>query len=755
MARKIFSLLFCLALTSVSFAQGNLKNVNPEDIDVKTPGTEPAESRHSIDENIVTGKAQRVISWKQEKDGMWVTTTGGMLRLQPAAEGVIRISYGTRNGIDAIHNFAVESSRRKTDGEKFKVTKTQQTINFSTSIYTIKINLEQGYITLLDATGSTLISETPGKARLDVDGDSVCPYTSFTLQSKDEGVYGLGQFRDGRLDLRNCQRELVQFNTQAAVPVLYSTNGWGIFWNNYTRTIYNDDANGMTFHSDYGDVVDYYLFVGKTMDELISRYRTLTGHVPMLPEWSLGYHQSRNRYHNRRELLQICEKMKQNDIPFSSIFIDYHYWGKYGTGSMRFDESMWPDLPSMLDSLHNVYNTHLVITQWPCFKPGTPNYDLMKSKGYLLDGANAIDGIIYDVFNPAARKEYQNLIQGLLHSGVDGWFLDGPEPDYVPNFLKTTTAMGPAPKVRNLYPLLHIANFYDALTKVSPHKRPYMLTRCAWAGQQRYGTAVWSGDIPTDFHELKLQIAAGLDFTATGQPYWTTDIGGYLKGDPKSKAYREVFTRWFQYGTFCPIFRCHGRREPFDTNGSNELWAYGDTVQKICTDLVHLRYKLMPYIYSLTRMVSHDDYTPMRLLAFDFPDDENTRDIRDEFMYGPAFLVSPVTEAGATSRKIYLPKGADWIDYHTGKRYDGGQTITADAPLERMPLFVKAGSIIPLANDTIDVYPGTDADLTLYEDDGETWKFKYGEYTETRLHWNDAKRKFTSTPARKFTVRIR
>lgn len=743
--RTIVLLTLLQCFIGSTFAQGNLRDARPEDIDVKAPGTEPAESGKGNAAGLfgVAGVSQRVQSYKAEGDGVWVRTTGGMLRLQPLGDGIVRVSYGTRQAIDGLQSFAVDSAYAAKAHDSFKIRKGKRSIDFSTASYTIRLDRALGSLSLLDAEGNVLVGEAEGKARLNAVGDSVCPYAKFRLKTADEGLYGLGQFRDGRLSLRNCQRELIQFNTQAAVPVVYSTAGWGLFWNNTSRTLFSDDAGGMTFVSDYGKAVDYYLFVGKDIDGLIARYRTLTGHVPMLPKWALGFHQSRNRYHNRGELMQIADRMKKEGIPMSSLFIDYHYWGRYGTGSMRFDESLWPNLSSMIDSLHNVYDTRVVITQWPCFKPGTPNYERMSKQGFILEGARAIDGYVYDVFNPAARKEYRNLIQDLLRQGIDGWFLDGPEPDHMPTFITTQTAMGPALRVRNLYPLLHIANFHEALSKVVTDKRPYLLTRCAWAGQQRYGSAVWSGDIPTNFNELRLQVAAGLDFTAAGLPYWTTDIGGYLKGDPYSQEYREVFTRWFQYGTFCPIFRSHGRREPFDTSGPNELWAYGDTVQRICTDLVLMRYKLMPYIYSLTRMVSNEDYTPMRLLAFDFADDKAVRDIRDQFMYGPAFLVCPVIKAGARSRSVYLPKSARWFDYHTGKVLDGGQTITADAPLERMPLYVKAGSIVPLAGDTIDIWPGADADFTLYEDDGETWKFEDGDYRVTRFHWDNARARLT------------
>ena len=791
--RLLWGLILSAPIIS-TWAQNNLKDARPEDIDLKTLDAVEVKTAARAE---LAGTSQQVKSWKREADGLWVKTTGGMLRLQPVSEGILRVTFGPE-AIVRRHQpspavcrppFAPNCKDRlkfsttpmyesymadvrnvhrrctKLDSvpemPDFHVLQDKINIYLKTETYRAEISRSDGHLALLTPDGRRLLTEAPGAARLNAATDSVCPYVRFAL-SADEALYGTGQFRDGRLNLRGCQRELVQFNTQAAIPVVYSTAGWGLFWDNYSRTVFNEHDGHMTLQSDYGNVVDYYIFVAKSIysppsqggagggsliDELISHYRTLTGHVPMLPRWALGYHQSRNRYHDRHELMGIAQRMQDEGIPMSSIFIDYHYWGRYGTGAMRFDEQLWPDLPSMLDSLHRVYDTHVVITQWPCFKPGTPNYERMAAKGYLLDGARAIDGIVYDVFNPEARREYRELISDLLRLGIDGWFLDGPEPDHMQSFLETQTAMGPAHRVRCLYPLLHIRNFHEALTEAVPDRRPYMLTRCAWAGQQRYGTAVWSGDIPSTLDELRRQIAAGLDFCATGQPYWTTDIGGYSGGDPSKPDYRETFARWFQYGTFCPIFRAHGRREPFDTTGPNELWAYGDTVQRICTDLVRLRCRMMPYVYSLTARVSRDDYTPMRLLAFDFADDPQVLDLRDEFMYGPAFLVCPVTEPGARSRRVYLPKGTRWIDYHTGRAYDGGQTLTADAPLERMPLYVRAGSIIPLTGDTIDVWPGADGDFTLYEDDGSTWAYRDGNYRETHFHWDNARSRLTISPS--------
>jgi len=468
----------------------------------------------------------------------------------------------------------------------------------------------------------------------------------------------------------------------------------------------------------------------------------------MVPYWSLGFHQSRNKYATQEEVLQIAKRMGDENIQMSSIFVDYFYWQKYGTGSHKFDETIFPDPKGMLNTLHDQYQTKAVITVWPTFKKGTAHYDEFESKGMLLDGAKALDGIIYDVFNPEARRIYWKQILPLVKEGFDGWFLDGPEPDQVNSFLPTNTFAGPAVTVRNLYPLLHVENFYNNLLELHPNTRPYVLTRCAWASQQRTGAAIWSGDIPTTFDELQKQVTAGLNFVATGIPYWTTDIGGYSGGDPEDEEYRELFTRWFEYGTFCPVFRSHGRRYPGDTKAPNELWAYGKEVQDICTRYINLRYTLMPYIYTLTGDVTHKNYTPMRLLAFDFPEDRNVRDCKDQFMYGPSFLVCPILNAGAVHRNVYLPQGNKWVDFWTGEIHEGGRNILVDAPKDKIPLYVKSGTILPVYLDSskantpdnvikILIYKGNDGQFELYKDDGNSYEYKDNNFAYIPFYWNN------------------
>ena len=700
--------------------------------------------------SIVSLSAHCQKSYEKRADGVDVKTSAGVLKLRPYSFGALRVQWlADGDNVTENVNYAVTS---EFPAPEFQIKESGQEIHLIVKQFTAVVNKTTGQLQFFNSNKQLIISELMRNA-ISVDADSITPSGRFKI-SEDEAIYGLGQFRDNALNLRGKERELVQVNTQAAVPVIYSTAGWGIFWNNPSRTVFKDALESMSFTSDYGNQVDYYLFIGNSLDELVGSYRTLTGEAPMLPSWALGYHQSRNRYATEADLMEVAQRMKEEKIPMSSIFIDYYYWGDYGVGSHRVDEKLFPNPQKMLKTLHDEYNTKAVITIWPAFRPGIEHHKEFSKLGMLLEGSRALGGTNYDVFNPQAREIYWKQILPLVQTGFDGWFLDGPEPDQIPSFLETTTYAGPATHVRNLYPLLHSASFYDNLIKTYPNKRPYLLTRCAWATQQKAGTAVWSGDIPPTFEELRLQITAGLNFVATGIPYWTTDIGGYEGGDPSDPEYREIFTRWFEYGTFCPVFRSHGRRHPRDIKAPNELWAYGKEVQQICTDYIHLRYALMPYIYSLSGDITHKNYTPMRLLAFDFPEDKAVLDCKDQFMYGPSFLVCPVLDAGITSRDVYLPAGTEWIDFWTNQSYSGKQTIHAPAPKDRIPIYIKAGSILPFyeSNDKeyapdesiiLRIYGGSDGSFSLYEDDGVSYDYQKGSYRYIPIHWNDQERVLT------------
>lgn len=694
-----------------------------------------------------------VLSWEKRDGALWIATSGGVLKLQPFLDRVLKVQFGSDAAIKVFKDYGVSREAQPID---FQVTGTNQAIVLRTPSFSVQVLKDTSRIIMFDANGKQLLSESPTGGRHAVNGSSLKVADRFQL-TPTEAIYGLGEFRDSALNLRGKTRELVQVNTQAAMPVILSINGWGMFWDNPSRTVFRDNQDGMSFASDYGNTVSFYIFVGQRLDDLIQDYRQLTGTAPMLPRWAYGYHQSRNRYRSQQEIVSIASRIRDEHIPMDSIFLDYQYWGKYGVGSHQFDERSFANPSQMVSQLHDLH-TKLIISVWPAFKAGSSNYNQLHASGLLLEGATAIGGTIYDPFNPKAAKVYWSQIsQSLIPLRIDGWFLDGPEPDNVTSFLKTKTFAGPAPEVRNLYPLVHTSIFYNGLRTALPDQRVYIITRCGWASQQKNSTVVWSGDIPATFDELKKQVVAGLDFVAAGIPYWTTDIGGYSGGRPGDPAYNELYTRWWEYGTFCPIFRSHGRRElnADKSPGSNELWAYGTNVQMTCTQFSNLRYRLLPYIYSLAGDTTQKGYTPMRLLAFDFSDDVTVFNIKDEFMYGPAFLVNPVLSAGATMRDVYLPSGVKWIDFWTGQSHAGGETISADAPLDRIPIFVRAGSIVPMgpflqysdekpANPIeLRIYPGDNGAFELYEDDGKTFDYQNGQYTRIPFRWDESSHALT------------
>jgi len=498
--------------------------------------------------------------------------------------------------------------------------------------------------------------------------------------------------------------------------------------------------------------IDYYFIAGPALDSVMAEYRRLSGQAPMPPKWALGYWQSKERYGSQQEWLDIAQKYRASKIPIDNLVQDFLYWEPYPWGSNMFDPKRYPDPVAALAQLHDEYNLHMMISVWGKFYPGSPdnldsNYDVLKKLGFLYppepDGAS-----YYDAFNPAARSTYWSFLRDQLFAkGVDAWWLDASEPEVdMRSFRNVQTAKGPASYLLNAWPLMHTTGVYEGQRATAPDKRVFILTRSAYAGQQRNAAATWSGDITGDWETFGRQIPAGLHICLSGIPYWTTDIGGFFVNYPggcDNPEYRELFTRWFEWGAFCPIFRVHG------TNTPKELWRFGPDFEPILVRYDNLRYRLMPYIYSQAWQVAAQSGTMMRALVMDFPSDVTARECRDEFLFGPAFLVCPVTHQGATSRSVYLPYGGDWIDYWTGKTYKGGQSIQAHAPIDTMPIYVRAGSIVPMGPfvqyasekpaDPIElrVYPGASGMFTLYEDEGDNFNYEKGHFATIPISWND------------------
>jgi len=493
-----------------------------------------------------------------------------------------------------------------------------------------------------------------------------------------------------------------------------------------------------TFRSEVGQAIDYYFFYGPQLNRVISEYRKLTGEAPLFPKWAYGYWQCRERYHSQQEILDTAAEFRKRKIPVDVLVQDWQYWGKYGWNAMKFDEDHYPRPKEMLDQLH-ASDLHMMISIWSKFGEDTDVYKKMLAKSFLVPGTPWTD-----FFSPAAQSAFwSELKNGIFEDGMDAWWMDASEPEFDALHGKQTF-LGSGDSVRNAYPLYVTKAIYEGQRSTTDQKRVVILTRSAFAGQQRNAAASWSGDISSNWITLRRQIAAGLSFSMSGMPYWTTDVGGFFRPEDQytSDKYHELLIRWFEYGTFCPIFRVHGYKS------NAELWNYGPEVEKILTQYDELRYRLLPYIYSAAWGVTHKGETLMRGLPLEFPLDPGARQIADEFLFGPALLINPVTTEGALQRHVYLPSGNNWFDFWTGKLLTGGQTVTADAPLDRVPILVKSGSILPMGPvaesastkpDPIDlrIYAGADADFTLYEDENDNYDYERGAYSTIPLHWDD------------------
>jgi alpha-D-xyloside xylohydrolase len=526
--------------------------------------------------------------------------------------------------------------------------------------------------------------------------------------------------------------------------------------------------------SEVGEAVDYYFVYGPEIDRVVAGYRALTGEASLLPRWAYGFWQSKNKYNTQAEVLSTLEQFRSRHIPIDAIVQDWQYWKPDEWGTHQFDPTRYPDPAGMIKAIHDQH-ARFMISVWGKFYPNTDNAKALQAIGGLYQ-PTLRDGIrdwlgrnytFYDAFSAPARRMFWDQVNSALFSkGVDAWWMDATEPDVVqpsPPTLEALrrdidkTAVGTASRVLNAYSLVNSQAVYDGQRSVAPNQRVFILTRSGFAGIQRYSTVTWSGDITSEWSTLRKQIPAGLGFSISGSPYWTTDTGGYTMQPRFTNAregsaldeWRELNARWFQYSTFCPILRVHGTDRP------REMWNIGDEstpVYQAELKFDKLRYALLPYIYSVAGMVTHDGYTMMRPLVMDFRGDAAARDLVDQYMFGPAFLVSPVTEYKARSRRVYLPAGTDWYDFWTGKPSRGGLRIQADAPYDSIPLFVRAGSIVPVGaaqeyvgeNDgrelTLYVYAGRDGNFSIYEDDGSSYGYERGQFSRIPIAWSDGSR---------------
>lgn len=545
----------------------------------------------------------------------------------------------------------------------------------------------------------------------------------------------------------------------------------------WLNPIPSNDINAYTFSSEAGKQLDYYFILANNMDEVISGYRTITGKATIVPKWAMGFWQSRERYKTQDEILNTVAEFRKRKIPLDNIVLDWNYWRENNWGSQDFDSSRFPAPDSMIKVLHDQYHTKIMISVWPKMYEGIEVYKEFDRQGWLYK-RNITDqqrdwigkgyvSTFYDAFNDKAKKGFWDLLNKKLYSkGIDAWWMDASEPDILSNVspekrkaLMTPTALGVAAEYLNAYPLENAKGIYSGQRSVNPGKRVFLLTRSGFAGSQHYAASIWSGDIASRWEDMKAQISAGINFSMSGLPFWTMDIGGFAverryenaKGRDLDE-WRELQTRWYQFGAFVPLFRAHGQ---FPYREVYNIAPEDHPAHKSMLFYNKLRYRLMPYIYTLAAGAYHNDYTIMRGVVMDFPNDNAVKNIGDQFMFGPSLLISPVYSFKERNKNLYLPAGQGWYDLYSGKYFNGGQRINADAPFERMPVFVKEGSIIPFGPDlqytsekpadtlTLYVYTGKDASFKLYEDDDTTYNYEKGHFSNIPINYIEGTKKLT------------
>lgn len=698
-------------------------------------------------------------SVQKQADGVLFQMKTGATKLQVCSDSIVRVLYSPTGKFSDAPDYVV--TKKDWPSTQWSMQESGDNVVLAMARLNITVSKSEGSIQYASADGQKLVTDqnrwmTPVK----VNGEDTFRAEDFiNIYGSQEALYGLGQHQSGVWNYRGDSVDISQDNTNIAVPMLVSSNGYGIFWNNDSRSrVNNRFANYLYISSEVANVIDYYFIYGPELDKVVAGYRELTGQAPMFGKWAYGFWQCKNRYKSQDELLGLAQKYRELHIPADNIVQDWFWWNR--KGEHVFNKS-YPDPKGMVDTLHRE-NFHLMISVWPFFEPGSKEYDYMEKQGWFIDKFKYAklpyhqDAMaVYDPSNPEARKYYWGLMdKALFNIGLDAWWMDTTEPEtegQEENIqLGHKIYIGSGDRYVNIFPLMTTGAVYQGQRASSDKKRVFILSRSAFAGSQRNSLTAWSGDINSDWFSYRRQIPAGLNFALSGLPYWTTDIGGFVSGNPNDPAYRELFIRWFQYGAFCPVFRVHGTR----TTDHNELWSYGPEAQKILTSYDELRYRLMPYTYSLAWMVTHDSYTPMRPLAMDFRTDQRALNIGDQFMYGPAILVSPVTEPAATERRMYLPK-ARWYDFWTGASQEGGVAINAAAPLDRIPLYVRAGAIVPVGPEIewaaekpadpieLRVFRGANGAFTLYEDENDTYDYEKGVYATIPIEWNEAKQTLT------------
>ncbi len=704
-------------------------------------------------------KSDSIVSFSSNNNTVEFRTRKGTLRVIVCTDGMVHLLFDPGTHVSHPQPWILQKDWAATP---FTVTEdAKKNIVIATKRLRIIAHRDSASLTFEDAQGDVLLRESPSPrprqiTPVTLDGEKTFHADAYFDLTEGEALYGLGQHQSGLLNLRGTDLLLLQDNTNITIPFLLSSRGYGLLWNSASLgRMENHYQPKLALHANVADAVDYYFLYGPDFDRIIGAYRRLTGEAPMLPLWAYGFWQSRLQYETQEEMLAVAAKYRALKIPLDNLVLDFFWMQRMGSHQFT---SKFPDPAAMFRQLADIH-VHTMLSIWPFYMPPSANFDEMAKNGFFVTGGRTElptffpGSRLFDAFNPDGRKLFWQQIKApLFDKGVSAWWLDSSEPlDFFGEeqgalLEGAHTALGSGSRYANMYPLFETKAVYDGQRAATDKQRVFILTRSAFLGQQANAAVSWSGDIAPTFDSLRRQIPAGLNFSMSGLPYWTTDIGGFLGGDPKDPAYQEIFVRWFEYGAFCPIFRTHGARP------ANELWSYGPQAQQILVYYDKLRYRLLPYIYSLAWKTTSEGYTPMRALVMDFRADRKAFDIADEFMFGPALLVNPVTNAGATSRDVYLPLGTTWYDFWTGEPQRGGETINAASPLETMPIYVRAGSVIPMGPEVqhagevpwapleVRVYPGADGNFTLYEDDGQTYAYEKGGRATITFTWSDDSR---------------
>ena len=692
-----------------------------------------------------------------------------------------------------------------------QVAVTQKGNTWKSSELTVKLEPQTETLVFMTNKGKVLLKEK-GIRMVRKNADEFEVSQTFTLD-KDEAIYGLGTVQDGKLNRRGLKKRMEQSNLEDFQNVLQSIRGYGIYWENYSPTMFEDNAEGMTFTSEAGQGIDYYFMYGGSADGVIALMRQLTGDVPMFPLWTYGFWQSKERYKTAQETESIVDQYRALQVPLDGIIQDWQYWGSnYLWNAMDFLSEDFANGKQMIQNVHKKH-AHFMISIWASFGPMTQQFRELDAKGLLMpfetwpqSGISHVwppimkypSGVkVYDAFHPEARAIYWKYLKTLYDYGTDAWWMDSTDPDFFnpkESDYDHKVYGGTWRSQRNAFPLATVRGIYESQRKDDRGKRIFIMTRSSYAGQQHYGSNMWSGDVASSWDMLRKQVPAGLNFTLTGNPNFNTDIGGFFcnryntkgKGSaPRNPQFQELYVRWMQYGLFCPVFRSHGADAP------REIWQFGkkgEPVYDAIEQMIRLRYRLIPYLYSTAWQVTSNNDSYMRPLFADFAQDKQVWNVADEFMFGRSILAAPIVNPQYTEEAIikedamtgwdrktvsdgspvgvvdwtatksatkYLPKGTTWYDFWTGKRYKGGQSVKLETQLNRVPMFVRAGSIVPMGPEMqyvgekswdqleLRVYPGADGEFVLYEDEGDGYNYEKGAYSTINIKWNERTRTLT------------